>query len=537
MSLYSLDKELTYRILSFILHPEGYRVVTPWGGFVKENARLACISRTWQAVVEGLTFHTLTLTEHDLADAARIITPARQRLVRQMHFNIQLDSYEEEARWRVESAAEQERNNEVFTAAVRNIFNTVRDWDPEPYHSGQKLSLSIEVWSPTDIDRLSAEAAEELVQRLPFSPLRRYEASLIRFLDSADTLPTLEHVTELTIQRLPPDPGRGRNLYRAVDPATASLLVSKCPNLDSLSLHLMDWPRAATEERKRRRKTLAAAIDNLPKDLCTLHLAYRGSAPRDENCDPPNLLDPGETEDALSLSLRRFYRRRTTTHVFISNTILGQEFFIPEGGADEERNEQAVEDDGSEEWWYDHGEPSEELNDLIVHWAKVTPDGRWLFQRHEGKNAEQVVFDEFDDASNSKETEEGDGEEPAAGPTDPNPELDDPAYTRKHRFRIVPVRELMNPLLKAMARTMSKLPLLSTFEWSVSSDYPAHRVQYCPTYGEGGGDLGFYGFGIYEDGEDLIDTGEPLVDEDVVEYFTELLSAREPKGEVEVTIE
>jgi hypothetical protein len=49
--------------------------------------------------------------------------------------------------------------------------------------------------------------------------------------------------------------------------------------------------------------------------------------------------------------------------------------------------------------------------------------------------------------------------------------------------------------------------------------------------------LGFHGWGWYEDGEELIDTGEPLVDGDVIEFMTEVLSARDPKGEVEVTVD
>ncbi|KAK4129809.1 hypothetical protein N657DRAFT_640477 [Parathielavia appendiculata] len=54
----------------------------------------------------------------------------------------------------------------------------------------------------------------------------------------------------------------------------------------------------------------------------------------------------------------------------------------------------------------------------------------------------------------------------AAGPPDPDPELDKPAYTHKHRFRIVPIREVINPLLKAMAHTIRRLPRLSDFSGS-----------------------------------------------------------------------
>jgi hypothetical protein len=541
MSWNSLDKDLIYKILRFLLHPEGKNIDVVG----KENARLACISRAWQAVIEEHTFHTITLTQHDIADAARIITPARQPLVGTVNLHIQLDSYDEEARWRVETAAEQQRNSEVFTAAVRDVFNLLSTWKPT---RGSNFTLALRVWSPTDVNRLSPEAAEELVQRLPFSPLRRYERSLIQFLDDADSLPELKHVTDLRIQRYP-DSSQGRNLYRGVDPASVPLIVSRCrEKLKWLTLYLMDWPRGALEERKRRRKTLAAVIDGLPERLEDLHLAYWGSPPRDENCDPPNLLDEGETEDALSLSLRRFYRRPNAVRVNITHTILGPELYIPEGEvADEPWSRWRCDrhDWNDDEPWYgcDDCRPSAYLNDLYVDMPKVTADGRWMHQRYEGKNVEQIAWEEWDipsrePSSSGSDEEDDEGVAIAAGPTDPDPELDHPAYTNKHRFRIYPVREVLSPLLKAAARTWSQMPILSSVEWSVASEYPAHRVQYIARYDDdGGGTLDFRGFGFYEDGEDLIDTGEPLVDEDVVEYCKEVLSAREPKGEIEVYIE
>jgi hypothetical protein len=529
MSLQSLDKEIISKIIFFISESD-----TSWHRSLgKENACLAAVSRNWQSVVEERTFGDITITlftQHDLANVARIITPSRQPLVRTVTFNIPLDAYEEAARWRVESAAEQQRNSEVFTAAVRDIFHLVQGWKPA---YGDGLDLRIKVWSPSDISRLPPEAAEDLVQRLPFSPLRRYEASVIRFLDSADTLPVMKHLDRLEIQK-PPFSYRARDLYRAIDPASASLIISKCPELMSLGLYLMDWPRGALDERKRRRKTLATAIDRFPKRLARLTIAYWACPPRDEKCTPPSLLDPGETEDALSLSLRHFARRPNAQSLCVWNTILGQEFFWRESqaGVDEYDHEDGdIIYDSDEEYMLSEFDQRHfaELADVYLHWSTVTPDGRWLYQRPEGKNADRIAWEDSDvrDAS-------------GGGPTDPDPELDDPAYTNKHRFRIVPVRELINPLMKDMARFMGKLYMLSDFGWGrqARNDWPSQRVEYNPTYDdEGGGSLGFHGWGWYEDGEDLIDTGEPLVDDDVIEFMTEVLSARDPKGEVEVTVD
>lgn len=515
MSIQRLNQVLIHKILWHILDHSG-----PRKSVGKEYAWLATISRDWQAVIEPLTFGELSLTQHDLADAARIVTPARQTFVGTVNLNIILDDYDEEARWRVESPAEQQRNSEVFTAAVRNVMHLVKNWKRT---HGSGLRMCLNVWSPSDINRLSVEAAEALVQRLPFSPLRRYEASLIRFLNSTDTLPKINHVDHLEIQRywLP----QGRHLYRAIDVASASLVISHFGSkLNYLSLHLVDWPRGALEERKRRRKHVAVAIDKLRWSLGRLRFSYFGSPPRDENCCPPSLLDPSETEDALSLSLRRFWRRPTTQNLDVYNTILGQEFFWPEnaGSPEEKKREQRRNNRRLRNYGSWEKEPCLYLENLRVQWPIVTPDGRWLCSRSTGEDA----------------WEERDVRALTAGPTtDLDMGLDDPAYTNKHRFRLVPIPDVVNPLLKAMARAMGQMPALSDFEWKHPGGWPGpqHRIQFNPDWGKGGGRLEFHGFGIYDDDGERVDTGEPPVDEDVVQAFVEALeSAKEIKGEVKV---
>lgn len=128
---------------------------------------------------------------------------------------------------------------------------------------------------------------------------------------------------------------RGRGLYRAVDPETVGMHVHKCKGvLESVSLYLMDWPRAVTSDRKRRRKVLPNVIDQLPRHVRELSLVYWACPPRDENCDPPNLLDEGETEDALTMSLRRFYMRQKAQRLFVSHMVLGPEFYKRPGKGD-----------------------------------------------------------------------------------------------------------------------------------------------------------------------------------------------------------
>ena len=99
-----------------------------------------------------------------------------------------------------------------------------------------------------------------MLGRLPCSPLRRYESSLIRFTENTDTLPTLQYIEHLSIQGCPSPEIQGRTLYRAVDPASIPVLLSRIENLSMLTLWLMDWPRGGLEERKRRRKSMSTSV-------------------------------------------------------------------------------------------------------------------------------------------------------------------------------------------------------------------------------------------------------------------------------------
>ncbi|KAK0627968.1 hypothetical protein B0T14DRAFT_513605 [Immersiella caudata] len=562
MSFHSLSRELITRIYHFVTFPYGFTESQEKG-----HAHLACISREWQAVVEERLFHHITLRHQDeIADAARIITPSRAARVGELKVNIQLDAYTEEDRRRVETPEEEKRNSEVFTKAIKELFDVVKDWDRAFAHG---VNLHLFVWSPSDFDRIGWDAQEEMAKRLGFSPMRRYERSALRLLVDAEVLPALERVGYLRIQEGTARGYEGRHTYRAIDPKTAGMLVQKCRrSLESVSLGLMDWPRGDVVERKRRRKALAKVLDELPPRLEDLTVVYWGTPPRDENFDAPNLLDEGDEEDALTASLRRCYTRSQMQRVYVSRTILGPEFYRPpttadggyydpsdsekgsNDGSDEEEEEEEEDEEEKEdndekydEVWYrnnghsdEDGRPCSELTDLNVDWPKVFPDGRWLYNRPDPDEPDKSPFEEWDYRYRDALASEGPSD--VVMPTEVDPVLDDPAYTSKNRYRIAPDPEILNPLMKSMAKVIRRMPVLQFFEWSVASENPCHKMEYTPDTDNGGGELVFRGFGLYEDdGETLIETGEPLVDEDVVETFTELLAARKPEGEVTVEME
>ena len=145
MSIKSLTPEIIWCICRYVCFPEeGY------GYEYKGLAPFSTISRSWQAVVEEATFAHLSFTQHGLADARRIITPARQHLVSSIKFHIQLNSYDESARLQIETQEEQEQNSSIFTKAVQDAFHLIKSWEPA---SRRRRWLQLFVWSPSDINR------------------------------------------------------------------------------------------------------------------------------------------------------------------------------------------------------------------------------------------------------------------------------------------------------------------------------------------------------------------------------------------------
>jgi hypothetical protein len=146
--------------------------------------------------------------------------------------------------------------------------------------------VHITAFSPSDISRLPANEGEALIKKLhPVSPHRRYEASMIQFLDPPETLPLITNFNWLGLTWMIIE--ETRELPRTMDPATVGLILSRCPRVEYLWTIMMDWPRGDIEERKRRRKVLARVLDEVPEKLSRLHIVHWGSPPRDESYNPP----------------------------------------------------------------------------------------------------------------------------------------------------------------------------------------------------------------------------------------------------------
>jgi hypothetical protein len=504
-SIHSLSQELLRKVLHFAVYPDDYDFEDPPMKLEgKSNALLATVHSTWQPIIEELNFTLLIISQHDLPTVAKLVNPARQRYLRVLTLNVLLDEYDDEARLRPETPEEMSRNSRVFTDAVRDLFKLISTF--QNFCKWNQLMVTVHVHSPSDMDQLPDDQAEALVQKhLPVSLLRRYEASMIAFLDVPQTLPSCPFITDLRIQQLPGGPGS--DFRRVVNPATVELLVSRCPQLWSLAITMVDWPLNDAEERMRRRKALAGVINRLPS-IANLRIAYWAPSPWVEKGDPQSIekdvLPAHElTHDPLSTSLRNFYRRPEVERLLVTNTMLGWEFFWApyeelwtedpelteedEVESESENSDDCTLSDGDSEQGYNNWQPCGNLTQLCVSMPNITPHGNWLFEHDDGSDTDETV------SKDSENNVNGDN-------------------TGEHVFCERPVHSTLNPYLRAMARCIRHAPQLEIFIWDIFTNgaWPVWRVS-CTPYE--GGRLTFKSWSTDDVDEDVMDYCKRMVGE------------------------
>lgn len=122
-----LPPELCDRIVSYVV-PTKTRV-----GYVDPTARprddpppclftLCTLSRGWQCSIEQHVFRALCITNDDLDDLDRIVTPWRRGYVRELQLTVNFPDYDDELGNEYETNAERATNNAIATSAVKRLF-------------------------------------------------------------------------------------------------------------------------------------------------------------------------------------------------------------------------------------------------------------------------------------------------------------------------------------------------------------------------------------------------------------------------------
>lgn len=117
--------------------------------------RYASVCREWQFYFEALTFNAIFLDQARISEFYKITkrVPRRRDLVKQIHLRVRLPEYDCSVCQKEEGPNAKERNNLVFTWAIRDLFVILSRWPrrkrkPEYMEGG--LTLDIGIHSQSD---------------------------------------------------------------------------------------------------------------------------------------------------------------------------------------------------------------------------------------------------------------------------------------------------------------------------------------------------------------------------------------------------
>ncbi|KOS47800.1 hypothetical protein ACN38_g1277 [Penicillium nordicum] len=438
-----LPPEITGRIVSLLENPSTH-IDTELG-----LAQYASMNRDWQPIVEERSWAKLrvkTGAPLNLEQFEKLTKdPRRQSYIRDIELIVELEPYDESARAHFETESENERNNQIFSDAIRSILQTVAK-----FRSSRGISLSVKAQSPSDLvaspnrlRRIKAARAERTADILN----RRFERNYLRLDTFESHVAPVGIVHTLKIEALAD--------RRQIEATSCARLASKFPNLHTLKLVLNDTCKRDKDLRKRNRDEFAAHIHLLPPSIKTFNFHFNHEPPRDHNFSPDDITDQGV--DALSSQLHKFSQQLETLSIY--GMTFGNELFWP------------LESNGNHPSWPD-------LKTIDIEYIPLTPSGKWLF------------VDRFDrDEDDQYES------------TDSDPHDEFPEYVRTvledrsgKPFREVSVPGLFNELYMAVGQAALYMPKLEDLRMETESGRVHHRFRYstegdiCATWSDG---LGF----------------------------------------------
>ncbi|KAJ5093631.1 hypothetical protein N7456_009492 [Penicillium angulare] len=420
-----LPPELTGHIVSLLENPLT-RTDTKLG-----LAQYSSVNRDWQHIVEERSWAKIqvkTGTPLNLDEFERLTKdPRRQSYIRDIELIVELEPYDDAARAHFETESEHERNNQIFSEAIKIVLQIVAKW-----RSSQGISLSIKVQSPSDLaatpnrrKRIKAARGERTADILN----RRFETNYLRLNTFESQIVPISIVHTLEIEGLAD--------RRQIAAISCLRLVSRFPNLHTLNLLLNDTCKRDKGLRKRNRDELAAHFHLLPPSIKHLHFHFNYWPPMNHNFYPDDITDEGV--DPLSLKLYKFSQQLET--LSIDGMTFGNELFWPPESNDNPPS------------WPD-------LRTIRINYMPTTPSGGWLF---------------VDRADPDYKYES----------TDSDPHDEWPEYVRtpledrsSGPFREVSVAGLFNELYMAVGRAALCMPKLEDLRMDTESGKVNHRFRY-----------------------------------------------------------
>lgn len=406
---------------------------------------LSTLSRRWQSSIERHLFRTLSITNHDLDNLDRVVTPLRRDHVRELRLTANFPDYDYELSKEYETNAERAANNAIATGAVRRLFAILGAWGA----AGESPGLELHLGFTSPGDRVWEENG---FRRYRGIDDKRYEYSFVR-LDGVEEFAEVPRVTMLQ-----------QHGTRPVELCSSYGLTSRLPRATCALWDTVDAGPFARLQREQRDRFVCALESNPCRIPPVLHVTTVQPS-SNLGAALPNLAAP-HAYDRVSSAFRELS--------------LGVTEFRFEGIADETLlwPSPAQARVAEPPYW-------ENLTSLDIELALQSPLGKWYFLSEDGGVPSDVPIPEHIPGflpPGYYDTEEESTEATEHAESLPGPEDDDGLVDMRAHFRTRPNDEIMVPLLAAFARAIGAMPSLRSAKLEFWNDgrYSPFYVAFAP---------------------------------------------------------
>ncbi|KAL4810227.1 hypothetical protein BDV18DRAFT_54824 [Aspergillus unguis] len=394
---------------------------------VRDVAQYATISRRWQVAVERYTMADIKKYNSELDMFRQVFSfPRRRKYLRKLRYEIDLPTYSNNRIFCLERPRESRANNEAFTQGVLDLFDFMNSWET----SG--IELTITASSPMDLGRRPPELGPGLAdERWAFED---------KYLTLQDDLPEVRSIKTLKI------PNEARSLH----PSAIGKIIASLLGLEQLTMELKAPKTKRVDMQEEHRLCLAKALESPTlKKLRMLSIDIAQDIPRNHNFkNRPN--DPNYPDgDALNVAIRKLAESHLTSLSLTGDWLVSPALF-----------------DGQKQFPY--------LERVQIEGALITYDGRWHFNGNpdavdasfeDTRNDEDDMSDSDTNSSLNSEYADSlpEGREALLNGDNPH-----------HLWRTNPDPQMCDPLMKAMATAVLRMPSLQNLRFSVAANSLSH---------------------------------------------------------------
>ncbi|KAG9952335.1 alpha/beta-hydrolase, partial [Aureobasidium melanogenum] len=287
-------------------------------------ASYATINKSWQSVVEALTFREIrTESIEHLQRVPEYMNRDRWDAMRSLDVIVHLPEYERERWYTPETDDDKRINNALFSDFMRKLFETVNTW--EKYRdSAPRFTLAIQAISMSDYWHLGRlNRMKRYANTTRGAEDVRIQASYLRL---TGDLPSLSAVSGLVV--------RGARNVRIIRPGRSCCprllsgesvcrIVKACPNVGKVEIELSDQESKYIGLRNAERSAFAMNFTGLPQGLRQLRMSYPGVVPANQLFSPPSI-PSSDDKDLLSYRLNMISQQLQFLEV---KAVLSDDFF------------------------------------------------------------------------------------------------------------------------------------------------------------------------------------------------------------------